>query len=162
MKPRISATVGLLLLATCSGDFGDQSSSSPESTAKALGTVPASEVAVWQKVSSSNLPDGRYLQAVAFDESRRMVVMFGGITYTRSAFTTSLSCASPTGNRVALASNSGRMLLCAGARCWTRTKAMPVLRGSACSNWRNASNPPADAPMPTTGNGAWADGLGLD
>jgi len=33
-----------------------------------------------RKVGGSTLPDGRYLQAVAFDETRRVAVMFGGLT----------------------------------------------------------------------------------
>jgi hypothetical protein len=38
-----------------------------------------SEVAAWKRVGLSNSPDGRYLQAAAFDEARKVVVMFGGI-----------------------------------------------------------------------------------
>src|SRR6516165_4035671 len=43
------------------------------------------------------------------------------------------------------------MLAWVGARCWTRTKAMPVSTGRACSICVKASSPPAEAPTPTTG-----------
>src|SRR5664279_2896148 len=43
------------------------------------------------------------------------------------------------------------MLSCFGSRCCTSTKASPVSSGSAPSNCVNASNPPADAPIPTMG-----------
>ncbi len=45
------------------------------------------------------------------------------------------------------------MLSRSGSRCCTRTKAKPLSRGSAARSSRNASNPPADAPTPTTGQG---------
>jgi hypothetical protein len=80
MKPRKGTIVGLLFLATCSGYFTDQRVPAPESSARALGTVPPTEVAVWRRVSTTIAPAGRHLQAVAFDESRRVVVMFGGMT----------------------------------------------------------------------------------
>ena len=79
MKRAIRAIAGLLFLSTCSKDFQDSSPSNCESSQRALGTVPPTEVAVWRKVAAINLPDGRYLQAAAFDEIRRMVVLFGGI-----------------------------------------------------------------------------------
>src|SRR5689334_12617645 len=37
-----------------------------------------------------------------------------------------------------------------GSRCWTRTNAMPLSAGTALKNLRNASRPPADAPIPTS------------
>src|SRR5271168_4783379 len=43
------------------------------------------------------------------------------------------------------------MLGWVGSRCWIRIKAMPVPLGSAPSNLRKASRPPAEAPSPTTG-----------
>src|SRR5262245_15551981 len=43
------------------------------------------------------------------------------------------------------------MLAWVGARCWTRTKAIPVSTGSARSICVKASSPPAEAPMPTIG-----------
>jgi len=43
------------------------------------------------------------------------------------------------------------MLSCFGARCWTSTKAIPVLAGRFRRSWVKASNPPAEAPMPTIG-----------
>jgi hypothetical protein len=78
MKPRNGAVVALLFLATCSEDVQERGSTNIESAQRALGKVPPSEVAVWQKGGSSTTPDGRYLQAVAFDETRKVVVMFGG------------------------------------------------------------------------------------
>jgi hypothetical protein len=40
--------------------------------------------------------------------------------------------------------------LCSGARWGTRTKAMPLSAGMLVKKCSNASNPPAEAPMPTT------------
>ena len=77
MKPRNGAIAVLLLLATCNEEAAQDGSSNIQARA-ALGVVPPSEVAVWQKVGSSSTPDPRYLQAAAFDETRKVVVMFGG------------------------------------------------------------------------------------
>src|SRR5690348_5297083 len=46
---------------------------------------------------------------------------------------------------------SGNWLACVGSRCWTRTKAIPVLDGKCSSSCENASRPPAEAPAPTMG-----------
>jgi hypothetical protein len=78
MKPRNGAVMALLLLATCNEESQVPVSPTVESAREALGKLPASEVATWTKVGSSTIPDGRYLQATAFDESRKVVVMFGG------------------------------------------------------------------------------------
>ena len=78
MKPRTGAIIALLLLATCNEETQIPDSTNSETARVALGKVPASEVATWQKVGSSNSPDGRYLQAAAFDEAREVFVMFGG------------------------------------------------------------------------------------
>jgi hypothetical protein len=80
MKPRNGAIVALLFLATCNEDVPKEDSANVESAKVALGVVPPSEVAVWQNVGSSSTPDGRYLQAAAFDETRKVLVMFGGVT----------------------------------------------------------------------------------
>src|SRR5689334_8544818 len=45
------------------------------------------------------------------------------------------------------------MDLCGGLRCCTRMKAIPVSGGICTKNCSNASRPPAEAPIPTTGNG---------
>src|SRR5689334_2385104 len=37
-----------------------------------------------------------------------------------------------------------------GSKCWTRTNAIPLSVGTAVKNLRNASRPPADAPIPAT------------
>ena len=78
MKPRNGAVIALLLLATCNEESQAPVSPTIESAREALGKLPASEVATWKKVGSSTIPDGRYLQAAAFDESRKVIVMFGG------------------------------------------------------------------------------------
>ena len=80
MKPRNGALASLLFLATCTqADPTPTDSTKSLSSRQALGTVPASEVATWNKVGASNSPDERYLQSVAFDETRKVVVMFGGL-----------------------------------------------------------------------------------
>jgi len=78
MKPRNGAVIALLLLATCNEETQSPVSADVESARLALGKLPASEVALWQKLGSSSTPDARYLQAGAFDETRRVFVMFGG------------------------------------------------------------------------------------
>jgi hypothetical protein len=89
MKPRHSAIAALFLLTTCNQAGPDGSSATVESSSQALGKTPSSEVATWRKVGGSTLPDGRYLQAVTFDETRRVAVMFGGLSYSSSAGTVS-------------------------------------------------------------------------
>jgi MYXO-CTERM domain-containing protein len=79
MKARNGAIVALLFLATCTGDFTASDLAGVESSTRDLGKLPASEVATWQKAGSGTTPDGRYLQAAAFDETRKVVVMFGGL-----------------------------------------------------------------------------------
>ena len=81
MKPRNGAVIALLLLATCNEETKSPVAPDVESAHLALGKVPASEVATWQKLGSSSTPAGRYLQAGAFDESRKVFVMFGGLIY---------------------------------------------------------------------------------
>jgi hypothetical protein len=81
MKPRNGAVIALLLLATCSEERPSTVDPGGESARMALGKTPASEVATWQKVVSSSTPAGRYLQASAFDETRKVFVMFGGMIY---------------------------------------------------------------------------------
>ena len=51
------------------------------------------------------------------------------------------------------------MLACVGSRCGISTKAIPVSAGSASSNFRKASSPPAEAPIPTTGKAGLASSL---
>ena len=71
--------VVLLLLANCSEKQRD-TGIRLESAHAALGTVPATESAVWTRIGAptSPTPNPRYLQAAAFDESRNVLVMFGG------------------------------------------------------------------------------------
>ncbi len=61
----------------------------------------------------------------------------------------SLACT--TAMVVALESRSTNMLSWLGSRCWTRMNAMPVSAGKACKSRRQASSPPAEAPIATTG-----------
>jgi hypothetical protein len=80
MKLQNTAVAVLLVLTTCA-DGADTGSAPPvESSRASLGTIPPSEVAVWQKLGSNNSPFGRYLQAAALDETRHVVVMFGGLS----------------------------------------------------------------------------------
>jgi N-acetylneuraminic acid mutarotase len=76
MKPCKGVLLSLVLLATC----GDRNSIDFEWRKQALGPVPASEVATWKKLGAGTVPDERYLQSVAFDETRKLLVMFGGLT----------------------------------------------------------------------------------
>ena len=91
MKPSNGAIAALLFLATCNQGEQDRSSANIESSSESLGVPAASEVATWQKVGGNTLPDGRYLQAVTFDETRKVAVMFGGVIYNFSTGVTSPS-----------------------------------------------------------------------
>jgi MYXO-CTERM domain-containing protein len=84
MKPRNGAIAALLFLTTCNEAEQDRNAANVESSSQALGKPAASEVATWKKVGGSNRPDGRYLQAVTFDETREVAVMFGGLVYDSS------------------------------------------------------------------------------
>jgi hypothetical protein len=75
---RRGPVIALLFLATCSEDAAQQGGRSIEPAIKSIGKVPPSEAAAWQKAGASNTPDGRYLQAAAFDEMRKVLIMFGG------------------------------------------------------------------------------------
>ena len=86
MKPRNGAIIALTLLATCSEEAREPNSSNIESARAALGKSPPSESATWQQKGSSNTPDARYLQSVAYDETRKVVVMFGGQIYNSSSW----------------------------------------------------------------------------
>ena len=82
MKLRRSVGGALLLLTACTENGSGHAPGSGRaiSSHAALGTVPASEVATWTRVGPpAQGPDGRYLQAAAFDETRKVLVMFGGI-----------------------------------------------------------------------------------
>ncbi len=61
-----------------------------------------------------------------------------------------------TGIRVRRASSSSIKLLKSGDRCCTTTNESPESRGVCAKNSSNASRPPAEAPIPTTG---WLHGL---
>ena len=84
MRARNFVIAALPFLVTC--DDGAQTPSPTiETQRSALGKVPSSEVAVWQKVGSSDIPEGRFLPAVAFDAKREVVVMFGGEAFSLSS-----------------------------------------------------------------------------
>lgn len=72
------AVAALLLLATCNGEQLASQDDAVEPLLKGLGVVPPTEVATWRKSVSVTAPKGRFLQAVAFDETRQVVVVFGG------------------------------------------------------------------------------------
>jgi MYXO-CTERM domain-containing protein len=86
MKPRNGVRngviVALLFVTTCREDVQKGSSPGIEQGKAALGVVTPSEVATWQKVGTPNSPGKRLLQAAAFDETRKVVVMFGGTKIT--------------------------------------------------------------------------------
>lgn len=76
---------------------------------------------------------------------------FGGMMCTCSAWTGAPSCACSTGMGVCRPSNSGRWLTWVGSRCGITTKPRPFWAGMALKNLFNASSPPAEAPIATTG-----------
>ena len=80
MKPQRNIVGALLLLAACSEDHSSNAPRSrPESSHAALGTVPASEIATWTEIAAPPAsPDATFLQSAAFDETRKVVMMFGG------------------------------------------------------------------------------------
>ena len=83
MKLLRSALGALFLLATCSENQpGNAPGSRVESSRAALGVVPASEVATWKLAGPlpSQAPSWRYLQSAAFDETRKVLMMFGGLS----------------------------------------------------------------------------------
>ena len=57
-----------------------------------------------------------------------------------------------TGIRVTFWRILSALLSCLGDRCMITTKAMPQSFGMCSNSVNNALRPPADAPMPTTGN----------
>lgn len=71
-----------LLLATCNEQGQAPGPAVRTPARKALGEVPPTEVAKWQRALSITAPEGRFLQALAFDETRQLVVMFGGANRT--------------------------------------------------------------------------------
>jgi hypothetical protein len=79
MQLRKSAVPALLLLATCC-DRDPGTRPRVESSRAALGTVPATEKATWTRLGPPAVPVARYLQSAAFDETRKVLVMFGGLT----------------------------------------------------------------------------------
>jgi hypothetical protein len=78
---RVGALMGLLLVATCS-EAPPGNDPQIESSHAALGTVPATESATWTRIDvpPTPSPTPRFLQSAAFDETRNVLVMFGGLT----------------------------------------------------------------------------------
>src|SRR5437660_9660420 len=83
---------------------------------------------------------------------------FGGMMYTRPASTRMPCVASTTDIRVVLDRISVKMLGCFGSRCWISTKPIVASTGRWDSNSENASNPPAEAPMPAIGKASFDPG----
>lgn len=81
MKPCYTMVVALFLLGTCNDKAGDTTQRRFESVKLALGTIPASETAVWKQVGFSKTPEARYLHAAAFDIAREVLVLFGGTEF---------------------------------------------------------------------------------
>jgi hypothetical protein len=75
------ALASLLLLATCS-ETNPGKDPRLESSRAALGTVPATESASWTRIDVPPPPSPapRYLQSAVFDETRKVLVMFGGLS----------------------------------------------------------------------------------
>src|SRR5437588_6319516 len=87
-----------------------------------------------------------------------VMLTFGGMMYTRPASTRMPCVASTTGIRVVLDRISVKMLGCFGSRCWTSTKPIVASTGRCDNNSENASNPPAEAPMPAIGKASFDPG----
>jgi hypothetical protein len=64
---------------------GNENASPLIATQQALGTVPDGQVATWRQVGAQGSPAGHLMQAVAFDKTRKVVVVFGGATLTIGA-----------------------------------------------------------------------------
>jgi hypothetical protein len=77
---RMGVMAALLLFATCS-EPSPSKDPRLESSHAALGTVPATESAAWTRIDVPPPPSPapRYLQSAAFDETRKVLVMFGGL-----------------------------------------------------------------------------------
>jgi hypothetical protein len=71
----------LLLLSACS-EAPPGNEPRLESSHAALGTVPATESATWTRIDAPPAPSPtpRYLHSAVFDETRQVLVMFGGLT----------------------------------------------------------------------------------
>jgi hypothetical protein len=78
VPPGHLAVAVLLGLAACNDGVAKQDPEGRAPANKALAPVPPTEIATWQKMVSVTTPEGRLLQALAFDEKRKVVVMFGG------------------------------------------------------------------------------------
>ena len=78
MKPRNGAALALFLFASCNEkpQMGSTPSLGPAKVA--LGTVPASEVAVWQKATPAKSPPARYRFAMAYYPTTGKTYVFGG------------------------------------------------------------------------------------
>ena len=81
MMPRKNALAVLLLLAGCSeNNPGKVPGPVLPSRHAARGVVPASESATWTRVGPPVMgPSSRDMQSAAFDETREVLVMFGGL-----------------------------------------------------------------------------------
>jgi hypothetical protein len=82
MKFQRSVVAAVLLLATCNDDHHGNSTR-PESSRAALGVLPAGEIATWTFAGPPlvQAPVWRFLQSAAFDETRKVLMMFGGLFF---------------------------------------------------------------------------------
>src|SRR2546428_11010563 len=84
---------------------------------------------------------------------------FGGMTYTWPGSTRRPGWASTTDIRIVRDRMALKMLGCCGSGCWISTKAIVGSTGRFDSNSEKASNPPAEAPMPTIGKACFDGGV---
>ena len=78
----------LLLAACCENSPAHIPGSRPVSSHSALGIVPATEIATWTRVGPpATGPEWIYLQSAAFDEIRKVLVVFGGLSWASPAST---------------------------------------------------------------------------
>jgi MYXO-CTERM domain-containing protein len=78
---KMGAVAALLLLATCS-EAPPGNEPRLESSHAALGSVPATESATWTRIDVPPTPGPtpRFLQSAVFDDTSKVLVMFGGMT----------------------------------------------------------------------------------
>ncbi len=94
---------------------------------------------------------GRWVRCSVVPDSA--ICRSGGMTYTVLTLTSTSCVACTTGNGLCRESSGTSALSCCGARCCTKTIAMPGFSDRPSSRDVNASSPPADAPTPTMATG---------
>lgn len=139
--------LALPFLATCGEEAGTPNPP-VEGQQVALGLIPSSEVATWRQVAASGNPDGRFLQAAAYDEKRGVVVMFGGATV-------SADFASPQINQELWEWSPGNWThrIGTGTAPSARSGAALVYDSTETSSCCSAAGAPAASTTKTPGNG---------